>query len=259
MSNDINPFRPQHNRRDLLTKGVTGALGLATLSAKGTVLAWNMIDPTPGVTEGPYWVGELLLRFDIRKDPVTGIVQIGLPFFLLINVVQLKNNKTTPLPGAMVDIWHCNVLGVYSDEAVRNTLGEKFLRGLQVINVNGTLNFVTVYPGWYHGRTVHIHIRVRVVNTVTKTITYNFVSQMFFDDTISNKICSTIYNYTAHPNRDTLNTTDGIFTGPSEDGEVKTEAGQHLLLQLSRAANYATDSFTIALNLTDTGYNNPPG
>jgi protocatechuate 3,4-dioxygenase beta subunit len=247
------------SRRDLLIKSAAGAFGLAALGANGTVLAWNMVDPTPGVTEGPYWVEELLNRSDIRTDPVTGITQVGLPLSLQITVLQLRGKKTTPLPNAIVDIWHCNALGVYSDEAVEDTSGEKFLRGLQITNKAGKVGFTTIYPGWYSGRTVHIHVRVRLYDAATESITYNFVTQMFFDDTVTSSVFSSVYPYNKRGKRDTVNKTDSIFTGPSEDDEVKAEAGQHLLLKLARSKKSASATFTIVIDTSDAGYNNATG
>jgi protocatechuate 3,4-dioxygenase beta subunit len=112
------------NRRDVLRKGVTGALAAVVLGAKGTVLAQHLVDDTPGLTEGPYWVDEMLNRSDVRNDPTSGVVQVGLPLYLAVNVSQLNADESiTPLPGAYVDIWHCNALGRYSDMAVEGTLG----------------------------------------------------------------------------------------------------------------------------------------
>jgi protocatechuate 3,4-dioxygenase beta subunit len=244
------------NRRGLLAKGVAGTLTLAGLGLAGKVFA---IEPTPGVTEGPYWVDELLVRSDVRKDPATGIVQPGLPMVLTINVALLVNGKTYAWPGAFVDIWQCNALGVYSDEAVQGTSGEKFLRGLQATDASGNARFVTVFPGWYSGRTPHIHFRVRVPNSRRTAIVYNFVSQLFFGDRITDLIYSTTHPYTQRPNRDTRNTTDGIFTGPSTDGEVASDTGAQLLLPLSRTSNILAGRYNVVIDLTDTGYNNATG
>jgi protocatechuate 3,4-dioxygenase beta subunit len=54
-----------------------------------------------------------------------------------------------------VDVWHCDALGVYS--GVRDfrfdTSGQKFLRGYQTTDERGEVRFLTIYPGWYVGRT----------------------------------------------------------------------------------------------------------
>ena len=113
------------------------------------------------MTEGPYWVEEQLNRSDIRQDPSNGTTKAGTPLTLQINVYQSNTSGCVPVSNAMVDIWHCDAAGLYSDEAANNTVGQKFLRGFQMTDSNGTVTFTTIYPGWYNGRAVHIHVRVR--------------------------------------------------------------------------------------------------
>jgi protocatechuate 3,4-dioxygenase beta subunit len=261
MARIINHFDPTQDRREFLTRGLAGALALAGLGRKGTVLAAsNSPVLTPGVTEGPYWVEELLQRSDVRVDPTTGIVQPGLPLLLSITVSQLHSNGSiSPLSGAVVDIWQCNALGIYSDEQIEGTSGEKFLRGLQVTNEYGTVIFHTIYPGWYSGRTVHIHLRVRVLDPATKAVTYNFVTQMFFNDTVTNQVFASTYPYRLRPNRDTTNATDGIFTGASSDNEVAANSGNYLMLRQWSDLSQRLASFNVLMDLSDSGYNNPTG
>ena len=116
---------------------------------------------SPSLTEGPYFVDEELNRSDIRVDSADGSVQPGYPLSLSLQVAQLKNGVEAPLTGAYVDIWHCNALGVYSDIAQQGSTGKKYLRGYQATNRQGRAYFLTVYPGWYMGRAVHIHVKVR--------------------------------------------------------------------------------------------------
>src|SRR3954447_211313 len=131
---------------------------------------------TPTVTEGPYWVDEKLFRSDIRTDPSTGVARTGIPLALTIKVQNLSSSGCAPLSGAYVDIWHCDAKGIYSDESSYNpgggtgtvvTTGQKFLRGYQITDDNGRVQFTTIYPGWYSGRTIHIHIRVRTYSGTT--------------------------------------------------------------------------------------------
>ena len=112
---------------------------------------------TPQQTEGPYFVDGILNRSDIRSDTSTGLLQQGIPLFLVIRVYDVDNGSCIPIKGAKVDIWHANSGGVYS--AVNNigTNGKNFLRGYQVTDNNGTVRFTTIYPGWYPGRAIHIH------------------------------------------------------------------------------------------------------
>jgi protocatechuate 3,4-dioxygenase beta subunit len=127
-----------------------------------------------------------------------------------------------PLKNAVVDLWHCDALGSYSGfEAASGggpgggrTDDEKYLRGAQVTNSDGIVEFVTVYPAWYQGRTVHIHGKVHVDNQTALT------TQFFFDDTVSERVYKGS-PYSQHSGRDVLNDNDGIFD-------------QSLLLDLSR-------------------------
>jgi protocatechuate 3,4-dioxygenase beta subunit len=245
------------SRRALLAGGLKGLAGGVLLTGlprpNGVVLAASGYTPTPGVTEGPYWVDELLNRSDLRTDPTTGTIQYGFPLYLGINVMLLLNNRQTlrPLPGALVDIWHCNALGVYSDEAVESTSGQKFLRGFQVTNTQGNVVFQTIYPGWYSGRTTHVHVRVRVFNGYTSTVIYNYTTQFFFNDAVTNLIYK-IAPYTQHANRDTTNSADTVYTGGSFDGSVTANAGQQLLLRLSAGSGYLIGTFNVFIDVTDT-------
>ena len=115
----------------------------------------------PQLTEGPYFVDERLNRSDIRPDPTTGSVEPGVPLVLRFNVSRVSGNSCAALAGAFVDIWHCDAAGNYSDisggAGQGNTLGQKFLRGYQVTDSGGAVEFQTIYPGWYPGRATHIH------------------------------------------------------------------------------------------------------
>jgi protocatechuate 3,4-dioxygenase beta subunit len=135
----------------------------------------------PALTEGPYFVDERLNRSDIRSDPSDGSVREGAPLRLVFNVSRIDSNGCNVFPDAYVDVWHCDGQGVYSDATDRsfNTVGQKFLRGYQVTDANGRAEFLTIYPGWYNGRTVHIHFKIR---TALDAAGQEFTSQLFFDD-----------------------------------------------------------------------------
>ena len=156
------------------------------LAANLTALPACIVSPEQ--TEGPYFVDEKLNRSDIRVNPGDGSVKEGVPLQLTLRVFQVGSTGCTPLSGAIVDIWHCDALGVYSDVADPrfNTVGSKFLRGYQVTDANGTVQFATIYPGWYQGRTVHIHFKVRMDGTSGQG--YEFTSQLYFDDSISDRV-----------------------------------------------------------------------
>jgi protocatechuate 3,4-dioxygenase beta subunit len=143
---------------------------------------------SPDLTEGPYFVDEKLNRSDIRSNTSDGAVREGALFKLALRVTKIDSSGCAPLQGAMVDIWHCDALGVYSDASDRsfNTQGQDFLRGYQLTDANGVVQFTTIYPGWYQGRAVHIHFKVRGTDSSSRN--YEFTSQFFFDDAFSEQV-----------------------------------------------------------------------
>lgn len=165
----------------------------------------------PALTEGPFFVDEKLNRSDIRSDPSNNTIKPGVPLKIKINVNRSSNGNCTPLVGAYVDIWHCDALGGYSDVSGQgnpNNIGQKFLRGYQVTDGNGAVEFTTIYPGYYTGRTTHIHYKVRLYNG--STTTYEFTSQFGFEDTLTDQVyLSSPYNTKSA--RGTRNTNDNIF------------------------------------------------
>lgn len=166
----------------------------------------------PALTEGPYFVDERLNRSDIRTDPTTGTARPGAPFRLRFNVSRISNSACAPLAGAQVDIWHCDALGSYSDvsDPGFNTRGQKWLRGYQVTDANGNAEFLTIYPGWYSGRAVHIHFKIRLFSGATRT--FEFTSQLFFDDNFTDQVY-TQAPYNQKGARNTRNSNDGIYRG----------------------------------------------
>jgi len=117
----------------------------------------------PELTEGPYYVDEGLQRSNIRSDPSDGSIRPGALLALTFNVSSAASNACSPLEGAIVDVWHCDALGVYSDvsDPGFNTSGQRFLRGYQVTGSDGVARSTTIYPGWYQGRAVHILFKIR--------------------------------------------------------------------------------------------------
>jgi protocatechuate 3,4-dioxygenase beta subunit len=187
--------------------------------------------PTPEQTEGPYFVEEKLKRKDIKTDPKDGKAKTGIPLVLALQVFTLQQKRSIPLAGATVDIWHCDASGVYSD--VEEAVGHKFLRGYQVTDVNGRVEFATIYPGAYSGRAVHIHFKVRHQKAGKA---YEFTSQLYFDETVNDKIFkSPLY---AKSGKRTRNSDDGIYA----------EGGKDLMLKLSPSAKGYLGSFQIGLS-----------
>jgi protocatechuate 3,4-dioxygenase beta subunit len=188
----------------------TTAIAAATTAA---TTAANIPAPScvvrPALTEGPYFVDERLNRSDIRSDPSDGSVKEGAPLTLTFNVSQITAAGCTIFPGAIVDIWHCDAQGVYSDavDSSFNTTGQKFLRGYQVAGENGQAQFLTIYPGWYNGRAVHIHFKIR---TALDDPGYEFTSQLFFDEAFTDQVY-TQEPYASTGQRTVLNEQEGIF------------------------------------------------
>jgi len=183
----------------------------------------------PAVTEGPYFVDEKLNRSDIRSDPTTGAVKDGAPFALTFLVSRVTGSACAALSGATIDIWHCDALGVYSDatDPSFNTKGQKFLRGYQTTDATGKAQFTTIYPGWYQGRAVHIHFKIR-------TATSEFTSQLFFEDSLN----AQVFAQAPYSQKGT----QGILKNAA-DGIYKNQ----LLLAVTKNGNAYAASFDIGL------------
>ena len=167
---------------------------------------------TPQQTEGPYFVDERLDRSDIRSDPLDGSVRDGVPLKLTLQVTQVAGSACTPLAGTYVDLWQCDAQGVYSDVDDRSTGSRagasKFLRGYQVTDENGLVQFTTIFPGWYRGRAVHIHFKVRTVLDGGRG--REMISQFYFDDALTDQIHA-LPPYAAMGQRTMRNNQDGLF------------------------------------------------
>ena len=121
-------------------------------------------------------------------------------------VSQVDGNACIPLEGVLVDVWHCDALGNYSD--VGSEEGHDYLRGYQHTDANGKATITTVYPGWYQGRAVHIHFKIRTDAAAASG--FEFTSQLFFDDALS----AQVYRpgvYAAKGTPDQTNASDGIY------------------------------------------------
>jgi protocatechuate 3,4-dioxygenase beta subunit len=195
----------------------------------------------PPQTEGPYFVDEKLNRSDIRSDPSDGSVKQGVPLRLVFRVSRIADSSCTPISGAVVDVWQCDALGVYSDvqdiNGLFDTRGKKFLRGYQVTDASGTAQFMTIYPGWYPGRTVHIHFKIRTDSASRRG--YEFTSQLYFDDAITDQVHAQL-PYVTKGQRTLKNGGDRIF----RDG------GNQLMLQLTKDAQGYLGTFDLGLRVT---------
>lgn len=161
---------------------------------------------TPEMTEGPYYLDGDKVRRDIREG------RPGTRLDLATTVVDVSTCK--PINGALVDIWHCDAGGTYSGFAQEGTDGKTFMRGIQRTNKSGLATFVTVYPGWYSGRTVHIHVQVSLGGNVLHT------GQLFFPEALTDAVYKRA-PYRSRPGRDTRNATDSIFRNGGSKSVLK--------------------------------------
>jgi protocatechuate 3,4-dioxygenase beta subunit len=225
------------------------------------------------MTEGPYWIDELLRRSDIRANTPSaargaGAVQPGVPLALKINVLDASSGKT--VNGAHVDIWHANASGLYSDEASQQTApgstsgntatsgtteGQNFLRGYQVTGqdagveaapVDGQVSFLTIWPGWYSGRAIHIHVRVRTYDSRGTAVT-NYTTQIFFSDEDNTTVLAGAAPYnTRSPAQDsTTDENDNVLSSAAHATNIAAATG-------SVSAGYAS-TFTIRLDKSEYG------
>ena len=130
-----------------------------------------------------------------------------------------------PIKGAAVDIWHCDAGGVYSGLRQQTTVGKTFLRGVQRTDAKGIATFQTIYPGWYPGRTVHIHVKVHLGGNVVHT------GQLYFADTVTDAAFRRP-PYASRPGRDTRNADDSIFRNGGRNSLLATAQERRRLRRL---------------------------
>jgi protocatechuate 3,4-dioxygenase beta subunit len=235
-------------------KYVPDVLLTTTPSATATVLPSCVV--RPALTEGPYFVDGQLNRMDIRIDPSDDSVKTGLPLHIIFKVFDVSENTCNPIEGAQVDVWHCDIEGQYSgvQDQGFDTLGEMWLRGYQLTDELGVAEFLTIFPGWYSGRAVHIHFKIRT--DPTNDSGYEFTSQFFFDEAMIAKIYSEVAEYDGVGTPDVPNEDDNIFQG--SEGLLTLE-----LEEVEGEEGY-TATFTIGLDLsqpapTESGSGGGPG
>lgn len=186
----------------------------------------------PALTEGPFYLGEGPVRSDIRAG------RPGVPLVLTFTVSRVVEGACAPLEGAAVDVWHADAGGDYS--GVGRLRDERFLRGTQMTDMDGVARFTTVYPGWYPGRTPHVHFKVRAA--ASDTHAHEFASQLFFPDALSREVYGQ-GAYAARGPHDVTNDRDGIFRrGAGGPG------GAELLLDVRETAEGYAAAFELALH-----------
>lgn len=186
---------------------------------------------TPELTEGPYWVNTMLHRSNVVGNSHGGRLQQGVPLKLYINVFEAATKKA--MNGLAVDIWHANAHGLYSDESSQqagggtdssagDTISDNWLRGYQITGkdrglrtrpLHGQVSFRTIWPGWYTGRAIHIHVRVRKLHSSGATIA-GYTTQIFFSDAYNTHVLTTAAPYNARsPQSDpTTDQSDTVLT-----------------------------------------------
>lgn len=201
--------------------GVGAAFGVRALLRAETALAAPDCLLQREVTEGPYYLDLDLVRRNIKGD------RRGTPLALRFTVVDAAS--CTRLENAAVEIWHADAAGVYS--GVSGNRGN-FLRGVQRTNASGVARFDTIFPGWYRGRTPHIHMKVFVSGGEVHT------GQVFFRPAVTRRIyASGIYR--SRGQADTSNRADGIYRS----------AGERALCPLTRKGSGYAGSMTIGVDV----------
>lgn len=177
-----------------------GVLGLAAIGCgdDDQPAARGRCGLTPEQTEGPFYVPDTMVRRDIADG------RPGTPLRLDLTV---EDAACRPIETATVELWHCDAEGTYS--GVQDS--ETFCRGAQRTNADGVATFDTIYPGWYQGRAVHIHVKVHTGGNEVHT------GQLYFDDATSRRV------YASDPYRgdpDVTNASDGIYSQGGRESTV---------------------------------------
>jgi len=194
---------------------------------------------------GPYFSDDSDARFN-RSNILSNLdgssTQVGIGLTLTVTVLDVVS-ACAPYANAQVDIWHCNSAGVYSGQAAENTTTETWLRGYQMTAANGHATFVTIIPGWYAGRTTHIHLRVRsTYSTASSTSDGTNTTQLFFTQTLDDTLATTVAPYSAEGTNPTTNAGDHVYSG-------ETNGANFLALSGDPTSGY-TAAITIGLPIT---------
>ena len=164
------------------------------------------------LTEGPYYFDVDAIRADLREDREGTLLRLG---------IRVRDaGSCEPIENAIVDVWHCDATGLYSGFESASTGGpgggsgptdeETYLRGAQATNSDGIVEFKTIYPGWYRGRTTHIHLKVHIDKQTVLT------TQLFTNTEFDERIYAGP-PYSEDTGRDVFNDGDGIY---AESGEM---------------------------------------
>jgi protocatechuate 3,4-dioxygenase beta subunit len=201
---------------------------------------------TPEGEIGPYFADDSASGFN-RSNILSNLdgtsTQSGIPLTLNITVVDAENG-CAPYAGAQIDIWHCNAEGVYSDIAAESTSSAQWLRGYQITSASGQVTFQTIIPGWYSGRTTHIHLRVRsTYSEASSTSDGTNTTQCFFEQTFVDTLSTTVAPYNAEGTNPTTNAGDRVYS--------QEESGANQLVLTGDDTNGYTASVTLSLPITE--------
>jgi protocatechuate 3,4-dioxygenase beta subunit len=237
----MNSEQNRITRRRLLRHA--GVLGVA--AATGGALGFGADDAdaadygakltlTPEQEEGPFYVALEKIRKDVRLG------RPGVPLHLRTKVVDTTG---AAVKNAALDIWQADALGDYSDESSLDTVGQTWLRGVQLTSAKGVAEFATVYPGHYQGRTTHIHVKVHIGGHVSGGAYagghVSHTGQLLFADAISTQVYA-LSPYTKNTTERTYNTQDRIYAD---------QGGSHVLLRLTKLGSRVVDGYLGAITL----------
>lgn len=193
--------------------------------------------------EGPYFVDDSASGY-FRSNIVSNLdgsdTQTGIPLALTVYIYDAKNNCAA-MQNVQVDIWHCNAAGVYSAESSESTSSQSWLRGYQLTDANGKVEFQTILPGWYQGRTTHVHMRLRSTYDSTDNSGTNTM-QVFFDQTLIDTLATSVAPYSSEGTNSTTNASDRVYSQQEKGTTLLTLSG-------SDTAGY-TATFNIYLPIT---------
>lgn len=228
------------NRKEFIRKSTTG---LAVLSIAPLMSGCSDDDPvigggtdtggsgdclkSPAETEGPFPTKNpaSLEMMDIRDD------RAGVSMIANITIAD-GDNGCSPISGAIVDIWHCDKDGYYSEYGgtglQRQDFSDvSFLRGRQVANADGVVSFQTIFPGWYRGRATHIHVHVYDADGRSLLVT-----QIAFPEDVAKTVHTTATDFYTNGEQDTTNSRDNVF-------------GNDVAAQLAQVEGSISDGYTL--------------
>ena len=208
-------------RKEFLNKGVVALGGAVVLTGLVASKSKTNEDPdkilencelSPTETRGPF---PNKTPSDYVQENIIGDRK-GIALLMTLTILN-KNNGCKPFADAVVDVWHCDSQGNYSEYGGENMTNKHFLRGRQITDLNGQVSFISIFPGYYRGRAPHIH--VEVLNEINKSV---LVTQIAFPAAI----CDTVYATNTYQGTDyTSNMRDGIFRGSLEQNMADAVTG----------------------------------